>query len=75
MTERVLRVPFRQQNTGYYCGPATIEMILLYRKISKTQHDLWDDVQATHLQMGRGVAVAELFVGEHVPLLGDESGG
>lgn len=44
--EKVLPVVWHQQETFYYCGPATIQMILQYRGAGLVpQRDLWDDVR------------------------------
>lgn len=59
--EHVLDVPFHHQETGYYCGPATIQMILEYLRIGELSQDmLWQEVQdisacKTHLERAEPV--------------------
>jgi hypothetical protein len=46
MAEKVLPIVFHKQEKGYYCGPATIQMILEFLGTGGlTQDDLWDDVR------------------------------
>jgi hypothetical protein len=46
LREKLLPVPYRQQDKDRYCGPATIQMVLAYFGVSRSQEDLWNDVQA-----------------------------
>ena len=59
--EKVLPVVWHKQKKFYYCGPATIQMILEYRGAGlMPQDDLWNDVQQNSDCAWEGDGVDEL---------------
>ena len=45
---RYLTVPLVRQETSYYCGPASVQMVLQYFGIYRTQSQLADDMGTTY---------------------------